>query len=125
MKPSLSSKKTAALERMRLSQENMQSAMFKGAARSGLNSSAGGIALLLSWLAPEILKQINRLVQGEGIAKTLQAWLNTAEQQFKKTLGPAIDQHPFVSVLIAASAGALLVRYRRVIADFLAAQRVP
>lgn len=114
----LSPKKELALERMRSSRTSMRRAMFKSTASSG--QSNGMAMMMLSSLTPHVVKQAIDLVQNRHFGETLSDLLTQAQQEFKKTMGPVIDKHPFVAVLVAASAGALLVRYRQVIAGFLA-----
>jgi len=80
---------------------------------------------MLSLLTPQVLKQAMDFVQSGRISDSLNAVLTDAQQQFKNTVGPAIDKHPFAAVLIAASAGALLVRYRRVLMGFLSDHLLP
>jgi hypothetical protein len=125
MNDMLSLQKLKALERMQLSQHTLRNAMASGPATVGGKTDSHLAMMLLTWLAPRVLKPIMGLFQGEPIAKTLDGLLDTLRQQFNKTLGPVIDQHPFVSVLVAATAGALMVKYRRFIVDFLVKHLVP
>ncbi len=125
MNEPLALKKQKALARMLLSQQSLRRAMTTGQASGASHVGSGITLMLLTWLAPRVIKPIMGLFEGEPIADTVHALLNTVELQFKKSLGPLIDQHPFLSVLVAATAGALMVKYRRAIADFLVKHMVP
>lgn len=125
MNEPLSLRKTKALARMQHSQDALRSAVKTGATAGDGHAGQGIAWILLTMLAPRMLKPIMGFLEGESISDTVDGLLQSVQQQFKKTLGPVIEQHPFASVLVAAAAGALLVKYRRAIADFLIKHLVP